>query len=1074
MNDGLKSHFIRSVKADSGMVYAGTYGQGVFRSSDKGGTWQEANSHLWHRDVTALMINEDGDLVAGTAGGGIFRSNDKGQSWYSGNGLLSNKYITCFVMNSVGDIYAGTYGGGVNISTNGGSFWSPYKNDDLSLEYPEKITCLTCYSDAQPVVGTCDFGIFRYDDNPGWYQWRHGISNNASILKNGVHALAKAASGVIYASIPREGFFKSTDGGLSWWEIYNRDEKGITSITSYKDGIMAAASSLGGVYLSNDCGSTWSAAGMEGKLVSAIAFDSTGNLYAGAFAGLFQSTDLGKSWSMFGRLGKTVASGTMDTAINSIAINAKGHFFVGISLITPTGGEPKVLRSTDFGNSWTDLGGMPAKYNGTKVMKISPGGDVFAIGDRGLVRSTDNGDSWQVVIHDSTHPNSVAFNSSGHVFAATDSGLYRSTDNGTGWTRYTFGWKYPQVDYVAITQKNHIYVTSRLIGAIICSSDLGATWDTVDLGFAQSQKRSVLMSSDRYLFLSNTSLYRTVDPSDLSAPPLRSPANNSKGVSINPTLTWDSVPRAELYEVQLSKYVEFSVIEEDVITGGNSYQLQLPLTYSSYYSWRVRAKTNSSLGPWRSSEFVTIIKPTKLISPENESKSHPANIKFTWRKVEDTGTYLIQVARDIEFTSLVVNKEVEDTSFSFTPFDLNSRYYWRVQCRVQGGASDWSETWSFTTKLRQVALRKPDNGSYGLPLATVFEWSPADSASGYYIQIAKDKDFSYIFFEGRTDFDSIHTFSLSQYFTTYFWRIKPFNNYGEGDWSTAWKYTTVIQPAGLVSPTDSSYDNPLSVDLKWMSYDKATAYHVQVSADPEFKSIAFEDSTLKVLTMNISPLDNNYTTYYWRARLKVNQYKGLWSEPWQFTTAMGRPVLSLPASDTKDYDISPVVLKWLPLKGADIYRLQLSKDVHFALLQLDVDSIKTTSFSLPRLDHSTTYYWRVMGKNEHSISLWSDIWNFRTKEGSSVVDTDDNDDLLAGIYPNPFSSSINIKLFMPGIENARLTIYDQKGSLVKEFNINPSQQPEITWQTADLAAGDYILFIEAGSRRIIRKIVRVK
>jgi hypothetical protein len=248
---------------------------------------------------------------------------------------------------------------------------------------------------------------------------------------------------------------------------------------------------------------------------------------------------------------------------------------------------------------------------------------------------------------------------------------------------------------------------------------------------------------------------------------------------------------------------------------------------------------------------------------------------------------------------------------------------------------------------------------------------------------------------------------------------------------------------------------------------------VQVATDPEFNTKVFEDSTLTTFTFNISPLQD-YTTYYWRVRMKVNYYIGLWSETWQFTTNIGRPVLSLPATGTTDQRPYPVELQWLTLRGADLYRLQLAKDTGFTNIVYDYDSLKANSYQLPLLEYGTLYFWRVMGKNDHVQSQWSDTWNFETKDGTSVNESIDADNLLVSVYPNPFSSLINIKLNMPLIEKAKITIYDQKGSLIQEFNLKPYEQSEINWQTGALAPGNYILYVETSDRRIIKKIVCVK
>src|SRR5207247_5237385 len=81
----------------STILYAGTSGGGVFKSSDGGGSWSAANVGLSATSVLALAIDPQASitLYAGTSGSGL------------------------------GVFDASISGGGVFKSTNGGGGWSP-------------------------------------------------------------------------------------------------------------------------------------------------------------------------------------------------------------------------------------------------------------------------------------------------------------------------------------------------------------------------------------------------------------------------------------------------------------------------------------------------------------------------------------------------------------------------------------------------------------------------------------------------------------------------------------------------------------------------------------------------------------------------------------------------------------------------------------------------------------------------------------------------------------------------------------------------------------------------------------
>lgn len=62
-------------------LFAGTAGEGVYRSADNGQTWTPCNTNLTNPTVYALLADPAGNLLAGATDGMIFRSLDNGESW---------------------------------------------------------------------------------------------------------------------------------------------------------------------------------------------------------------------------------------------------------------------------------------------------------------------------------------------------------------------------------------------------------------------------------------------------------------------------------------------------------------------------------------------------------------------------------------------------------------------------------------------------------------------------------------------------------------------------------------------------------------------------------------------------------------------------------------------------------------------------------------------------------------------------------------------------------------------------------------------------------------------------------
>lgn len=70
---------VRALVAVGGVVYAGTQGDGVFRSDDAGESWQHAG--LAGAIVKAFAVAEDGTVYAGTKPPALFVSRDRGANW---------------------------------------------------------------------------------------------------------------------------------------------------------------------------------------------------------------------------------------------------------------------------------------------------------------------------------------------------------------------------------------------------------------------------------------------------------------------------------------------------------------------------------------------------------------------------------------------------------------------------------------------------------------------------------------------------------------------------------------------------------------------------------------------------------------------------------------------------------------------------------------------------------------------------------------------------------------------------------------------------------------------------------
>ena len=102
---------VRACVVSGTNIFAGIYGNGVFRSTDKGLSWTAASAGLPYTSGYTLAISGT-NLFAGTAAAGVFLSTDSGMSWTGVNSGLTNTVVVTLAV-SEENIFAGTSGGGV-------------------------------------------------------------------------------------------------------------------------------------------------------------------------------------------------------------------------------------------------------------------------------------------------------------------------------------------------------------------------------------------------------------------------------------------------------------------------------------------------------------------------------------------------------------------------------------------------------------------------------------------------------------------------------------------------------------------------------------------------------------------------------------------------------------------------------------------------------------------------------------------------------------------------------------------------------------------------------------------------
>ncbi len=134
-------------------IFAGTFGDGVFLSTNNGTSWTTVNTGLTNTFVLSLAVNGS-NLFAGT-GSGVFLSTNNGTSWTAVNTGLTNTFVRSFAV-AGSNLFAGTNGDGVFLSTDNGSSWRAV---NTGLTYPYVLALAV--NGSHLFAGTSDGGVWR-------------------------------------------------------------------------------------------------------------------------------------------------------------------------------------------------------------------------------------------------------------------------------------------------------------------------------------------------------------------------------------------------------------------------------------------------------------------------------------------------------------------------------------------------------------------------------------------------------------------------------------------------------------------------------------------------------------------------------------------------------------------------------------------------------------------------------------------------------------------------------------------------------------------------------------------------
>jgi hypothetical protein len=435
-----------------------------------------------------------------------------------------------------------------------------------------------------------------------------------------------------------------------------------------------------------------------------------------------------------------------------------------------------------------------------------------------------------------------------------------------------------------------------------------------------------------------------------------------------PIVTWDPVPGAARYEVQIGVYEEGLGCDWSLATRGIS--PTEPTTafkaFTSTTAWTpLGVNVAGHQGPtaWPKPQATIVGRlPTKVtycfrvLARSGDDAQH-GQVISAWTPINGANQPAFTYADPPPAGEPGPEGLVTEASDYLLPNASVPSEPGKVPCEGQSGPAN-------------VCRRTP-----------LFTWERVPGANGYFVVISRDARFTEVADVGFTNVPAYaprlaNESPLADENTTYYWAVVPTAEpNGFGVFSTPCYATPVIVcgsdndnphafnqssvPPAPLAPGNGGAIATQPV-FRWSPAENARSYRFQVSQDPTFRTLIDDVTTAATAYASSStyPAD---TALYWRVRANDWIGQGLnWSTTQQLTRTLPAPV---PAPFTPSDSIASTPLSWSSVTGA------VSYDIH-----VDQPDGKTSDFSFEAPSASVTEYygtgyahWKVRAEFPTSI-----------------------------------------------------------------------------------------------------------